>query len=178
MDAQIQERFNKGSMPVSVLLSDTRLYEARTVFYDQKHFPFYYYLGQTVQPASAIQVGAYLGLPGHCFMKSCRTVKEWIVVGESNTFTVRNLRMHCSTAMCVAWDSHIFDGRKYEIAFLSQPMEDYYDKLLFLWEHLAGEGLLVADYISVTDAFHRFCRVKNRKPVFFDTRHGIGIVSK
>jgi hypothetical protein len=169
-------------VPTSVLLGYTRLYDKsdrfRSPYNDPRHFPFYYYLGQGVKPRTVIQVGAYLGLPGHCFLKSCKTVKEWVVVGQNNTFITRNLRLYCATAMCVRWNSNIFDGRKYDMAFLSQPVEEYFDRLLFLWDHLGGEGLLVADYISTTSAFHEFCRVKNRKPMFFDTRYGVGIVRK
>jgi hypothetical protein len=46
---------------------------------------------------------------------------------------------------------------------------------------LQPEGLLVVDYINdkgTRQVFDKFCRVKNREPVIFNTRYGVGMVNR
>ena len=77
----LQEKLDRAAVPSRILLSGTKMYDessrAASAYSDPRHFPFYYYLGQQLQPKKVLQVGAYLGLPAVCFLQGCKTVEEW-----------------------------------------------------------------------------------------------------
>jgi predicted O-methyltransferase YrrM len=186
MDRELlQEKLDRAAIPSSILLGRTKMYDesSRTTgaYSDPRHFPFYYYLGQQLQPKSVLQVGTYLGLPAVCFLQGCKTVEEWCCVGETSTISMKNIRQHHRSASSFSWERAFEDERMWDLALLTQDFSSDDSKIYlnFLWERLASEGLLVMDYISSSDVvFHDFCRVKNREPVFFTTRYTIGIVQK
>lgn len=181
----LQKKLDKGLIPATVLLSRAKVYneEARASYAmtDNRHFPFYYYLGQLVEPRNVLQIGPYFGLPAMCFMQTCKTIESWYVIGERNSLVESNLRMFCeSSALILGMDSHFLNGFIPDMCLLSQQYErlEMMDHLNFLWSKLEDDGLLVVDYISTSDAFREFCRVKNRTPATFKTRYGVGIVQK
>lgn len=183
--AAIKQKLLNGAMSSRILLSRTKVFDelARScsIYADNRHFPFYYYLGQQVKPKKVMQVGPYLGLPAACFLQSARSVKEWLCVGERTRITESNIQLHCKGwVVMVEWSSSFYESYKSDIAFLSQQFtkEETMVHMEFLWDHLEPEGLLVVDYITVSNAFVEFCRVKNRTPTIFQTRHSIGIVQK
>ena len=182
---EVQQKLATGAMSSRVLLSRTKVFDESvrscSIYADNRHFPFYYYLGQQIKPEKVMQVGPYLGLPAACFLQGCRSVKEWLCVGERTRITESNIQLHCKGwVVMVDWDSSFFEPYKSDIAFLSQqfPKEDAMGHMEFLWDHLEPEGLLVVDYITVSSAFTDFCRVKNRDPIIFQTRHSVGIVQR
>lgn len=182
---EIQKKLTIGAMSSRILLSCTKVFDESvrscSIYADNRNFPFYYYLGQQVKPKKVIQVGPYLGLPAACFLQSSRSVKEWLCVGERSRITESNIKLHCKGwVVLVDWGSSFYEQNKSDIAFLSQQFskEETMEYMEFLWDHLESEGLLVVDYITASNAFAGFCKVKNRTPIIFQTRHGIGVVQR
>jgi len=181
----IQKKLDAGGMSARILLSATKVFNesvrSASVYADNRHFPFYYYLGQQIQPKKAIQVGPYLGLPASCFLQSCHSVKEWICVGERSSIVESNTRLFCEgSALFLEWHSKFHEDYKADVGFLSQDFakEEHLSHLEFLWDHLEPEGLLVSDYITSSNAFEEFCRVKNRTPIIFQTRYSVGVIQR
>ena len=77
-----------------------------------------------------------------------------------------------------------FSPNSWDLVILND--ETVYDKHLeyldAAWPHVSEHGLIVAEYIDrhipARDAFHAFCKSKNRQPVVFDTRYGTGLLKK
>lgn len=181
----IQQKIATGTMSSRILLSHTKVFDESvrfsSIYADNRHFPFYYYLGQQINPEKVMQIGPYLGLPAACFLQGGRSVKEWMCVGERSKITESNIRLHCKGwAVLVDWESVLCESYKADVAFLSQQFskEQSIEHMGFLWDHLKSEGLLVVDYITTSNAFAEFCRVKNRTPIIFQTRHSIGIIQR
>ena len=186
MDRELlQKKLDRAAVPSSILLGRTKMVDESSrstgAYSDPRHFPFYYYLGQQLEPKKVLQVGAYLGLPAVCFLQGCRTVEDWYCVGETSKMAIKNTRFYHRSALFPSWEScDSKDLAEWDLALLTQdfPPEQSQWSLEFLWKRLVSEGLLVMDYISSSNVFHDFCRVKNREPVFFTTRYTIGIVQK
>lgn len=178
-------RQNLEMKPVSAkkLLASTGIKGSRinTVYEDDNYFPFYYYLGQQVQPRNVLQVGPYLGIPAMCFMKSCSTVEEWWAISERNTYI--DGIFHCLCRGKARVTTHYverFEHYKADMVFLSEFFErekcDFY--LSYLWERLKIGGLLVMDYISTSSAYKDFCELVQKPPLAFGTRYSVGILQK
>jgi hypothetical protein len=194
MDARLlTNKLNQGT-PTAFLLSGARFLDSQSRDFpevtDPRNFPFYYYLGQQCCPQNVIQIGPRLGLPAFCFLQGCKSVKAWLVLDQNDGMSrtiLSNVQRHLQgqaaywsgdpdfirRKICIGrWDLALVTGR-YE-----SELRDY---LYDLWENLTDEGLLVVDYISfdsVSKVFHEFCRVKNREPMTFITRNGIGIIQR
>jgi predicted O-methyltransferase YrrM len=181
----IQQKLATGALSAKILLSSARLFDeslrSSSIYADNRHFPFYYHLGRQIAPQKVIQVGPYLGLPAACFLQSCWDVKEWVCVDDPSPITELNVRLYSfGRGRVYMWSKGDCEGYRADAAFLSQefPEADYRENLEFLWDHLESEGLLVADYITSSNAFSAFCRVKNRTPVVFQTRHSVGVIQR
>ena len=138
---------------------------------------------------------------GPCFLQSCRSVHNWIVLDETiDPWTAGFVRSNLKNQMSSESDAVVLVGdqehwsmklRKlnWDMAIVSSScVKDRFSQYLELaWENLNEEGLLVVDYISekrpatapdLHGAFKRFCRVKNREPDIYETRYGVGIVKR
>lgn len=200
MDRELLQRnLDDGHITSEILLSGTKLYSESSrdsiLYKDNRYLPFYYHLGKQLQPKEVVQIGPVLGLVGACFLRSCQTVEHWLAIGNGEkhcgAIIKDNLVLH--TKYQGTWghinymglipemlEPQIESDIKYDLGFLTESFDEgrYRKYLDFLWTHLASEGLLVADYISSNSVFHDFCRVKNREPMIFDTRYGVGIVQR
>ena len=204
MDANIiRKQLDQGLIGSDKLLAGTKLLDESSReagdYTDIRYLPFYYHLGKQLTPKSVYQIGAKLGLVGACFLRSCKTVEQWIAMDQDRDLAARiiesNLKLHtkyCNDPMpggSVGYmglsDSMLempaakdFPG--FDLGFLTENFgsERYIKHLKFLWNFLSPEGLLVADYINSGDVFHEFCRVNNREPEIFNTRYGVGIIQK
>lgn len=157
-------------------------------YMDPAYIPFYYILGSEFpKTKSVIQIGPLLGLIGAAFMRGCVNVEEWCIANDDATaknIITSNLKLNALPKVTFR-DSDLkrsFD-QKFDFAFLTERCELGETKMYldFLWKHLQPEGLLVVDYIhdvAVAENFSEFCRVKNREPVFFKTRYGVGIITR
>lgn len=204
MDADLlRKQLDDGLITPDILLSGTKLVDEssrESVDYkDGRHFPFYYHLGKQLKPKVVYQIGAKLGLIGACFLRSCKTVEDWLAMDNDRDFTATiitsNLKLHTEArgriqpGAPVAYMglndellemNHHPDFTGVDLCFLTENFgeERYLKHLNFLWKVLKPEGLLVADYITAHDVFHEFCRVKNREPEIFKTRYGVGIIQR
>lgn len=205
MDAELlRQQLNAGLINSDVILSGAKLVgdtdHESTSFRDPRYLPFYYHLGKQLQPKVVYQIGAKLGLVGAAFMKSCKSVTDWIAMDEDRNHRAMvitsNLRLNENPAyrtteyqsgymglndsMLDIKNEHTEAFPGCDMSFLSEDFgkDRYLRHLNFLWMILKPEGLLVADYITANDAFHEFCRVKNREPMIFETRYGVGIVQR
>ena len=155
---------------------------------DVRYLPFYYHLGKQSSAKTVCQIGPKLGLVGACFLKSCETVDSWTIVDNKHNncqITTSNLKLNSNfykKTFCDFVFYSTLDEIKsfYDICFITESFEKTvcFNYMEFMWESLSSEGLLVVDYITSNNAFHEFCRVKNREPMIFNTRYGVGIVQK
>lgn len=187
---ELKRKLNLSAIGTNVLLSKVKLLDLKSnqtaAFRDSKYFPFYYHLGSQVSPEHVLQVGPKLGLPAVCFLQKCKTVNSWIVVEEQNlprSMIRSNIQMFINNKLVkFCNDSDIMNG--YDLALLTEEYdrEQHNLYLKFLWDSLKSGGLLVVDYITnnkvIQESFHDFCRVKNREPIIFDTRYGVGVITK
>ena len=201
----IREQLKLGLMSPQNLLAGTKLLDESSRnsgdYQDFNYLPFYYHLGKQLTPKVVYQIGAKLGLVGACFLRSCKTVEQWLAMDEDRNLAARlieaNLKLHTkysenispggpigymglSDGMLEQTTPHTKDFPGFDIGFLTENFgkERYLKHLNFLWKYLVPEGLLVADYINSHDVFHEFCRVNNREPAIFNTRHGVGIIQR
>jgi hypothetical protein len=206
MDAKLlREQLESRLISPQNLLAGTKLLDesSRTTgdYNDFNYFPFYYHLGKQLTPKVVYQIGAKLGLVGACFLRSCKTVEQWLAMDQDRYLAARiiesNLKLHTkysenatpggpigymglNDSMLDKTTSCTFDFPGFDLGLLTENFgpERYLKHLNFLWRYLTPEGLLVADYINSDDVFHEFCRVKNREPMIFNTRYGVGIIQR
>lgn len=203
MDAElIRNQLNLGLMTTEILLSNVKLVDESSRntgdYKDRRYLPFYYHLGKQLKSKRVYQIGAKLGLVGACFLQSCKTVEFWLAMDHDRDLTARiiisNLKLHTKyrddplpgTIAYMGLNDHMLEkegptnSESFDLGLLTDNFgeERYLRHLDFLWRHLSPEGLLVADYIAENNAFHDFCRVKNREPVIFNTRYGVGIIQR
>lgn len=189
----LQTKLEFCLIDTSILLSRCKMLEQSSrsapAYNDKRYFPFYFALGTQVQPKKVIQIGCKLGLIGASFLQGCKTVESWTgmdqAVGSPPVSIIQsNLKMFGPKHV----EHHLINGdlpdldEKFDLAFLTEKydgeqMSEYMD---YLWKHLRPEGLLAVDYIQEdgAKAFNSFCRVKNREPICFDTRYGLGILTR
>lgn len=200
----LRTKLGSGIMRSDVLLANMRFLdvEARKTseFSDPKYFPFYYYLGQQLHSQHVVQIGSQAGLVGSAFLQGCRTVESWLSMdvprnqGSSLANVIQgNLSKHCGGKVGSMYVPPNLEPLlvetihpKAELAdtvFVSEKFEPEHYKIVleFAWKYLIVEGILIADYIAtdvIKPVFESFCRVKNREPLVFDTRYGVGIIQR
>lgn len=203
MDAALlRTKLDTGQLDPSVLLSRTKQLDPSSrespAFSDPRYLPFYYYLGQVTTHQKIDQVGTKLGLIAACFMQGRAGPVYWLGadaydngVRPPTTVINSNMKMFAKAGSQVAHmlfhpQSYLIDGDaayRTDMALVTEKYSVEHTKIFLesFWAHLRPEGLLVVDYIhddAVRGAFTEFCRVKNREPVVFDTRYGVGIVTR
>ena len=206
MDAElIHDQLKLGLMSPQNLLSGTKLLDESSRnagdYQDFNYLPFYYHLGKQLTPKVVYQIGAKLGLVGACFLRTCKTVEQWLAMDKDRDLAARliesNLKLHTkycdntmpggpigymglSDGMLEMTTPYTREFPGFDVGFLTENFgtERNLKYLNFLWKHLVPEGLLVVDYINSDDVFHGFCRVNNREPVIFNTRYGVGIIQR
>jgi len=208
MDCELKELFgplnkklNSGLLSGRVLLDRMRLLDETSrksaAYADHRYVPFYYYLGELIQPESMIEVGFYLGLLSAAFLRSCKTVERYLAFQEPREqyYSPRIGKANVRDVYRGPFDIYIGEVHDDEFTVKISPNswdliilndETGYDKHLlyldFVWPYLSENGLIVSEYITrhepAKEAFFAFCAGKNREPLVFDTRYGTGIVQK
>lgn len=189
MDKQLlKEKLSRG-ISSHVLFSKARFLSIESrespQITDPRNFPFYYFLGTQSTARNVIQIGAKLGLPALCFLQGTKTPEKWVVLDETvdvySRTTMSNVRCYLNgEAEYTNLRSKIYSA-KWDLGLVIGEFKSLREYLDDLWGQLVSEGLLVVDYISsecVGKVFHEFCRTKNREPIFFETRNGIGILER
>jgi hypothetical protein len=182
------------SISTDVLLPQVKLpnnsSKQSPAFSDPNYLPFYFRLGMESNPQVVCQIGCNLGLVGACFIKGCKTVREWISFdgkNQNSRFVESNLKLAGCPKITIKdldFSTKNFDTnveKVADMAFLSESFDIKKTEISLdlLWNCLKPDGFLVVDYIHDTQifaSFQRFCQIKNREPVLFKTRYGIGIV--
>jgi hypothetical protein len=177
-----------------LLTEDSRKSMAYT---DPKYIPFYYYLGKHIAPVSFVEVGFRLGLCSGCFFRSCKTVKNFLAFQRQSAeyysprLALKNIKKNYRGTVDVVVGDIMgkeflgkYTGRTWDLALMNDEMGYDEHRVAFdtLWNGLALGGFVVADFVDTHKpggtAFRDFCRTKNREPVFFPTRYGMGMVQK
>ena len=191
----LQEDLKKQTISSSVLLGNFRLLSDKPrltgAYQDPLYFPLYYHLGKRVGAKSLIGWNFNLGLYSGCFLKGNNTVENMFVFHE-NTEKFYSSRMGVSNIknnyrkkfdICEGTIEEAQEGLSkdsWDIAIVNGEVssEDQIARLDILWEHIKLDGLIVVDYIGSNCGFDDFCHIKNRVPIIFNTRYGIGIIQK
>lgn len=200
----VKELNDRLSKPFSarVLLDNLRLItedSRRTSAYtDPLFMPFYYHLGQVFEAKNILEIGFQLGLCSACFLKA-RPVEQVLGfqekgeeyysprLGKANV--MQNAHRHMPLEVYVGGfnDPEFlvpFQRNKWDLCFINE--ETGYDKHLayldFVWPQMELDGLMVMDYLTrhtpAQKAYFDFCKSKNREPVTFKTRYGVGIIQR
>lgn len=197
IDADLQAKRISGRALLdrfSVIDNDSR---KTAPYLDHRYAVFYYHLGKYVKPLSVLEFGFTLGLLSCSFLSSCKTPKHFLGFKEIGPDYVpirlgkRNIRLvFKEDANFYVGKLHdpefedIFSPNSWDLIILN--IETVYDKHLeyldFVWPKVSENGLIIAEYINrhipAKEAFSAFCQSKNRKPAFFETRYGTGILQK
>ena len=182
----INECLDKGLISPRVLLSGVKLLSEDSAqapeFLDRRNLPFWFHLGKELQVGRAFQIGPRLGLVAACFLQSC-PVAEWMCLGGNHRFVTSNIALKSTPTRVEFYKQSETHAKNYDFALLTESYDyDTAKKFLeFAWSGLNQEGLLAVDYIdneTQGKAFDEFCRVKNREPVKFKTRYGVGILER
>lgn len=187
-------KMDKGLISSTILLGNAKLLDESSrnsaAFLDLYYFPFYYHLGSQIAPENVLQIGSVAGLQAMCFLRSCKTVKYWTALYEADGFLPVNI-IRSNITSYLKGICNIFVGnidflnekvsdKAWDLSILSSPFKDM-NNLNLLWKYLKPGGLLLADYINddeCKEVFDKFCKIKNRQPVFFRTRYGTGIIER
>lgn len=188
---KVLESFTKKNISTDVILSNVKLLDSSSknspAYNDPKYFPFFYRLGCEVNPKKVIQIGSKLGLVGSSFLKGCKNVEEWHVFDDENCYkNIIDSNLRLSGCSKIFFESTDLFNESFLFAELGLLTEKYDLKkmnfcLEFLWKNLKSECYLVVDYVEdpeIKENFYNFCFIKNRKPVLFNTRYGVGIIKK
>ena len=195
LDNKLSKQFS-----ARVLLDNLRLIDESSrktsAYTDPLYLPFYYHLGSLIQPKTILEMGFRLGLFSACFLKGCKTVESVLGFQESDgeyysdrlgrANVLQNARrIPVEVYVGKTTDDGFIDAlerNKFGCALFNEEMG--YDKHLayldLVWPHMEIEGFMVMDYVNrhapAKQAFLDFCKSKNRDPIFFQTRYGVGIV--
>ena len=199
---QLTPEFEKELISSRVLLDRLVVIDEASrksvAYQDPRYAPFYFHLGKFVQPKTLVEFGFGLGLLSSCFFAKCETVESFLAY-EPSTDDFYSPRLAFSNVKKFYHGGKLdfYRGKatdddflrklgenEWDLAFLNDEtsLDQNRDYLDLLWERMSLDGLIVVNYLSrnepTKDAFETFCKIVNRKPVFFATRYGTGIVQK
>lgn len=188
-------------LPSHIFLDSMRVIEEESrktpAYTDPKYLPFYYFLGTQIEAENLLEIGFRLGLCSGCFLKGCKTVRNFLAFQEK-TEEFYSPRMGRANVKCnFRGDFHVHVGSvsddvfterlkatSWDLVILNE--EAAYDKhRLFydlLWPELRLGALIISDYINrhraTGQAYFDFCKAKNREPIVIGTRYGVGLIQK
>lgn len=197
----LQPLLDKNLVSGRILLDRLRVIDETSrksaVYSDGRYSGFYYHLGKIISPKSMLEIGFNLGILSCCFLKSCKTVKQYFGFQEkkeefySPSLGVANLHDNYKEF------AHIYVGKITDEEFVDKLSPNSLDLIIlneevsfdkhllyldFAWPYLSEYGIIVAEYTNrhnpARDAFNAFCGSKNRIPVKFATRYGTALVQK
>jgi len=197
---KLTSEFEKGGLSPRVFLDRLAVLEEASrktaAYQDPRYVPFYYHLSKFIKPQNFIEIGFGLGFSSSCFFAGCDSVKKFLAF-ETQTEEFYSPRLALANIKRfyqgeVDFYRGLFtDGdfieklsqTEWDLLFLNDEMslDNYRNQLDLLWDHTKLDGLIVVNYTHnspADEAFNTFCKIVNRKPVFFKTRYGTGIVQK
>lgn len=197
----LNSKLVKQLIPARILLDKFRIIEEssrKTSSYtDPKYMPFYYYLGSVIKPKSMLEIGFKLGLLGGCFLKGCKSVRNYLAFQEKSKeyYSPRLGRANIKSCYKGNFDfyyggllddefSKKMSSRTWEFIIINEEKDyDYYRLCLdIMWKHLSRDGFIAMEYaispIHSKKAFCDFCKIKNREVNILPTRYGTGLIQK
>lgn len=184
---KLKYNFENKSISTEVILSKIKLlnsnFRNHPSFNDNKYFPFYYRLGCEIDPTSVCQIGPVFGLIGAAFLKGCKSVNEWVIFDKKSSIVFSNIKgsMELDVEFCDLHQNNYKDNY-FKFGMISDNLSGSsrtLDCMYFIWDKVCKNSYILVDYIcDQKDDFYKFCSIKNREPVFFNTRYGVGIIKK
>jgi hypothetical protein len=197
----IEGKFKKG-LPTNIFLSKMRLVDEEAkqsfAYNDQTYIPFYYWLGTLIAPKTMVEIGFRLGLLSANFLKSCKTVEQFIALQEVSSDEYYSARLGRGNIKDnykkyfyihvgdVADDVFVTKVKALEIDFAIVNEETTYDRLRgyfdLIWPQISKGGLMVCDHLNrekvSAAAFKDFCITVNLEPTYINTTYGVGLIRK
>jgi hypothetical protein len=198
---KLEDDLQKQVVSSRVLLDRLRLIDEdsrKTAAYlDPNYAGFYYHLGKYIKPQNVIEFGFNLGLLTGCLFASCKTVKTFLALNKTKEDFIAsrigrsNIKLrfkgksiyYCGSLFDRDFDKHV-SKKSWDLIIINDEAgyDEHLQYLDFSWNCLGENGCIVSDYLNrhepAKSAFVAFCESKTRKPVFFKTRYGTGIVQK
>jgi len=199
MEEFIRNKLVEGRVTPRVLLSRARLMESRDwetpSINDPRYFPFYYYLGLTIQPENVLEYGFGLGLSAASFTQGCSTVKKYAGFQATNADVYYSFRLGLATLQeyfknnvkLVSGGStelkQVASSDLWDLVLITQKIDEKFfkDHLEMLWANLKTDALIVVDHLSneaYKNIFVEWSSAKSREPTFYETRYIVGTVKK
>lgn len=198
---QIDAQLAKGILSGKLLLSRTRMLDENSrlspPYTDPHYIPFYFYLGQHVQPKNVVEIGLRLGLCSSTLFRTCKGVNKFLAFQEkgqvfySPRMALHNVRDYYKGSI----EKHI--GKITDDQFVNMLEKDLWDLALvneettydthlsyldILWKNMRLDGTILIEYVNYHDyvkkAYFDFCKKNNREPYVFKTRYGVGVITK
>ena len=198
---EVSDSLNKSLISSKILLDRLKFIDESSrnasSYHDKKFVPFYYHLGKVIQPENMLELGFNLGLLSSCFLKSCKTVVNYLGFQEVKTtyfsprLGVSNIKFNYKKYLDY-YIGNVFDPlfsekvseKLWDFVIINE--EEGFDKCLqrldYVWPNLAINSIVVVEYVNknkaAKEAFISFCESKNKKSFIFDTRFGTGMLQK
>lgn len=190
---QLEQKLQNSPLTSRILLSKARLLDERGwntgEMNDPKNLPFYYHLGGFIQPKKVLEYGFGLGLTAACLTQNCPSIEKYVGLQLLNGDEYYSFRLGKATLKEYYLKEvflksgnleklkEIIQSDVWDLVILSTILPNHdYEKF---WENLCIDGLIVIDHLfEQTAQFTTFCEARNRKPVLFETRYGVGIIKK
>lgn len=191
----------KKSLPSHIFLDRMKVIDEDSryslAYNNPTYVPFYYWLGTILKPTTFVEFGFRLGLLSGNFLRSCKTVKCFFALQESNGVyysdrlgksNIKDFYKGISYIHIGSCNDDLFETKlkslEIDLAIINE--EENYDKHRMyydlLWPQISVGGIVVVDYLNRCKAsavaFKDFCTSINTEPVYVNTDYGIGLVSK
>lgn len=171
-----------------VCLMDDRSRQASAID-DPAYFPVYYHLGKHLQPKHLLEIGFELGIKTACFLSGSPNTESVYAFQRrqseyySPRLGVRNVKSVFNKPITTKTGdlNDLRVDRQYGVGILGdRTITEVRPWLDWLWRQVSSEGLIIVDYINENRKkdFSLFCEVKNREPIFLNTRYGMGIITR
>ena len=192
----VASKFEERDISIDVILPNIKLLDSYSrqspAFNDPRYLPFYYRFGCQVRPKKVLQIGSKIGLVAASFLKGCKTVDEWFVIDELNSclnIVESNIKLNgCKKINFRFLDKNpIIDSEEFEffadMAIISEKFDakKLMEYMEFAWSSLKTDCFLIVDYVKekeLNETFVSFFNIKNRKPFLFNTRYGVGVLTR
>lgn len=192
----------KKQLPSHIFLDRMRVIDEDSrqsfAYNDHTYVPLYYWLGTILQPKTMIEIGFRLGLLSGNFLKSCKTVNNFLAIQEiksgeyySSRLGKANIKDNYKGNLYIhtgSLDSDIFitklNSMEFDLAIINE--EASYDKhrLYFdvIWPQISKDGIIVVEYVKKHEpssiAVKDFCTSVNLEPIYINTTYGVAIIRK
>jgi len=199
MFENIKDKLNKRILNTKNLTSNFKFIDEKskkTIKYnDEFYIPFFYYLGQAIEPKNLFELGLNLCIQSSCFLKSCKTVEYMLGFQQKNenyfnlNIPKSNLRINYEKKYDLHYGSFFDDefqkklnNNKFDLIFINQ--EYSFDKLFEISEsiylnNLSKDGIMIFSDISKKNTLDIFENIsKGYRNITENINNKIGVIIK